>query len=145
MGHLILLHMIVIVGLGWWCTVNYSPPILSLIMPRRFVFALGAAFFTVGVFLAFVAASEARDPQLFMGGLIECFIGGWLMLAPAAAMRGTAEFSRAMNALAVLLIGLVGVMYIMFYVQTPAGFALLNLWLLLFGVLLTTIWRRVCR
>jgi hypothetical protein len=145
MGQYILLHMIVILGLAWWCAVQNSPPIVSYLLPRRLTFWIGGGVFAMGVFVAYEGAYATGSPPAFMGGLIQCFVGGWLMLAPAAHMHGTEEFSHTLKTLAALLAGLVGVMYLMFYIRTPAGVALLNAWLLLFGALFTTIWRRVCR
>jgi len=145
MGAYILLHMVVILGLAWWCAVHYAPPVLAILLPRKPVFFLGVLLFVMGSFFAFVAAYDRGSPEAFMSGLVQCFIGGWLMLAPAANMHGTEEFSHALNTLAALLAGLVGAFFLMFYVRTPEGFALLSAWLLLFGALLTTRWRRTCR
>jgi hypothetical protein len=144
MGHFILVQLILAICLGWWCAVRYAPGVLSLLLPRQVTFWFGAGLFVFGCFSAFLA-TQADNPAGFISGLIQCFVGGWLMLVPAAAVRGSQEYDHAMKTLGALLASLAAGMVFLFFVRTFEDTVAVSLWLLMLGTLLTLRWQRTCR
>ena len=144
MGHFVLFVSVVIICLSWWCAVRYAPTVLALFLPRQLTFWFGAGLFVIGCFTAF-ASTRVGSPEGFLSSLIQCFVGGWLMLVPAAGVRGSQEYDHAMKTLGGLLAGLICAMLTLFYVQTPEGTVVVSLWLLMLGTLLALRWHRTCR
>jgi hypothetical protein len=125
-------------GAGWWAAVMFSPRALSLLLPLGLTFAFGTGLFLLAMFSAFLSASVIHGPDLLLGSLIQGFVGGWLMLAPSAARRGSPEHDEALRLVGVMLAAAVGVLVLSLYVRSPHLLALLNVSLMSFGAVLAT-------
>ena len=144
MSDLILPLLVVVIGLSWWLAIHYAPGVLSRVLPRGLTFFLGVALFIFGAFGACYAVYQLRDPELFLGALIQCFSATWLMLAPSAGSRGDPEDASMLRNLAAMLGAGAGVLLLSLYVRVPLAMGGLQLWLVLFSAtvaLQPRVWR----
>jgi hypothetical protein len=116
---------------------NSAPRVLSMILPTRLTFILGATLFTMGLFAAFCAALALGDSGLILGCFMQSFVGLWLIFASSAGLRGNAEYDQITRKVGIMMAVLVGLIVAVFYLPDMHAVAILNLGLVTAGVVLT--------
>lgn len=138
MGHLLFIAIVLVICVAWWMAVYLAPWTLSLLLPRgSLIFLIGFGIFALGLGGAALAVYGLGSPVEFIGSLLTAFWGGWLMLAPTAARRSSAEDVEMMERLGIMLVALMSVLVLSFF-ASPREVAGLQLWLVLFGAGLAT-------
>jgi hypothetical protein len=139
MGQALFLATVCAICVGWWLTVYAAPWTLSMLMPRGgLVFTIGFAFFAFGIAGAAIAVYAYASPTGFVGALLMAFWGGWLMLAPSAALRSSPQDIDMMERLGLMLVALMCVLVLSFYTRSTQVIAGLQLWLVLLGAVIAT-------
>jgi hypothetical protein len=128
--------IVVALGMSWWLAVHYTPTILPRFLPPGLTYYIGVFQFLLGAFGATYAVYVERDPGLFLGTLIQCFVGTWFMLAPTADQRGNPS-DTIMTNFAAMLGACVAVFVLSFYLPQQHAEVFLQLWLVLFGAAVT--------
>ena len=137
MYHVVLVAVIVAMSALWWGVVRSAPWVLSMILPRRLAFALGAGLFVIALFSAFAAAHALGDPKAMVGSLVPGYVGVWLMLATSASFRRSVEDDQLLQRIAFMIALLVGVIVASLYVKSPQILAVLEVALVACGLWLT--------
>lgn len=135
MYHLVLLFIVGVMASLGWMLVCSAPRILSLYLPSRLTFGVGAGFFTFAVFSAFIAAFALREPVAMLDSFISVIVGVWFMFAASAGLRGSAGHDDLMNRVAKMLALLVALIVTTLYVNDPRIVSLLSLALVAVGYL----------
>src|SRR5688572_8333696 len=116
MFHLTLIILSVVLASSMWLLILSAPRALSLVIPARPAFYIGAAFFVFGLFGAFVGAYSLHDGASVLASFLQCFIGLWLMLAPSAGLRGSDLDQQMMRRLflmvAFIMVIIIAAMYV---------------------------------
>jgi hypothetical protein len=134
LGTVVFPAMVIALAVAWWYMIYSAPWTLSLLLPRRgLFFAVGFAVFAAGIAGAAIVAYSYRQPGDFIGALLTAFWGGWLMLAPTAALRSTPEDEDMMERLALMLVTLLCVLVLSFYSSKVEVITGMQLWLVLMG------------
>jgi hypothetical protein len=136
--HIVLILLVAVLTCMGWFLVHSAPRALSMILPPRLTFGIGAAFFVVGLFLAFTSAYVLKSPDGILTSLVQMYVGLWFMLATSAGARGSDDDERMMRRIFVM-IGIVTAAIVgMLYVHDHRSLAVLNLILVTAGFWVTT-------
>jgi hypothetical protein len=132
--HLTLFSLLAALTLGCWNLVHVQPRALSLFLPAGLTLAIGAGLLVFGVFISFASASVLRDAEGMLAGLVQAYVGVWLMLAPSAGQRGSWADQQLVRRLFAMLILLDAVVVASFYLGDPRFIACLSLLLIAAGI-----------
>lgn len=127
MFHLVMLGIVAALAVGGWALIRSAPRSLSLLLPAKPIMLIGAGLFVFAVFNAFASAYGLRDPEAMIGGMVQGFVGLWLMLAPSAGMRGSYSDDLMLRRLFTMVALLLFVIVASLYVRDHQAMALLNL------------------
>src|SRR5262249_12431187 len=125
--HIVLLTIVITLCVLAWLLVNSAPRVLSLILPARLTFILGATLFTMGLFAAFSAPLALGGSCLILGCFIQSFVGLWLIFAGSAGLRGDPDYDEVTRKVGIMLGLLVAVIVAVFYFPNVHAVAILNL------------------
>lgn len=138
------MYHIVLVGLASlllflsWKLVNYSPRVLSMILPRALTFSIGLGLFVLAIFSAFAAASVLKEPLVMLQCFVQGYVGLWLMLATTAGMRGSYSDDQMLKRLFGMMALVMTIIIASLYIGDARLLAMVNLILIGGGLWITT-------
>jgi hypothetical protein len=135
MFHIVMLGIIATLSFGGWALIRTSPRVLSMFLPTRLTFGVGAGLFVVAGFCAFCGAYIMREPDVMLGSMVQGFVGLWLMLATTSGARGSYGDDQMLRRLFIMVGLAIVVVVASLYVRDGRLMALLNLGLICGGYL----------
>jgi len=134
MFHLILIALIGALTLGCWNLVHSQPRVLSMLMPRGVTIGFGVFLLVTGMFAAFASAYALKDANAMLSGLVQAYVGVWLVLAPSSGLRGSWADRMLMRRFFTMLILMVGVIVATYYFGSPQAVGIMSLLLIAAGI-----------
>jgi hypothetical protein len=135
--HVVYLFLVLDVILLSWLIFNYSPRILSRILPKGLTYGVGITLVLLGIFTAFASAYGLGDPPGLLDSLIQGYFGFWWILGTTSHMRGTREDSAMLRRLLIMMCLLAAALVGTLYIREPRAVAAINLMLVTFGFWVT--------
>ncbi len=114
--------------------IQTAPRALSMLLPAKLTFIVGASLMVFGVFGAFCSAFALQHPEGMLDAFVTLIVGVWFMFAASAGMRGSSaddDLLRRFGAMMALLLALI---VSTLYVNDPRVVSLLSLGLIGGGV-----------
>ena len=138
MFHIVLVLLATLVLILARQLVQSSPPVLSMVLPRKLTFGIGLGFFVLAIFNAFAAAHVLREPLTMLESFVQGYVGLWFMLATTSAMRGSERDDQMLRRLFTMMALVMAVIITSMYVKDQHVMAMLNLVLVTGGFWITT-------
>jgi hypothetical protein len=89
MYHLVVIFVVVCMSGLEWMLIRSAPRVLSMVLPARLAYGIGATLLILGLFLAFGSAHVAHSAPAMISAILQSYVGLWFVLAPSSAQRGT--------------------------------------------------------